>query len=47
VAFLKKSVGRAVELVLVAGPMLAFAIYEPIKLRSTPAKLQAPRERQT
>jgi len=39
--------GGSVELVLVAGPMLALAIYELIKLDATPAKLQAPRDRQT
>jgi hypothetical protein len=38
-----------VELVLVAGPVFAFAIYELIKLRrdAKPAMLQGLRDRQT
>ncbi len=41
--------GGLVELVLVAGPVLAFAIYELIKLRreAKAAKAEASRDRQT
>ena len=41
--------GGLVELVLVAGPVLAFAIYELVKLKrdAKQAKVEPPRDRQT